>query len=588
MRRARALATALTLVVGLLGLAACGGLPSESDVQPGLALGPAPGEAFHIAYDGPTKGATQDEIVRGFLRAGAGFDDDHQVARQFLTPKLADDWEPETHVLVHAGETSFRVRDDLPDKVTVDAKAVATVDEKGYYTDLSARARWSATFTLQKIGGQWRISKLPREFGLWLSALDFERLYESFGINYVDSGSHAMVPDVRWFPTGPGLATSLARAQLQPVPDYLRGAVQTGAPSGTQMNVDAVAVENGLATVDLTVRVRDADVAHRKMLWAQFLTTLDQSPSVRAVSMKVDGSPLEVPGVPAAPTDPSQVGYSLVTGGGEPAMLREGTELTRVDATQTTLPKVYPSPSTPLPQVPIGWISLAASPDGRQLAAIGGDHKDLGRWKGSTFHLLPRFSSWLTEPSFGSRHDLWVAGLSGGRSRLWYLDTREPLTAAAPHRVRVPWLGKRQIVDFRMSRTDQRAVIVTQDPRTGNDQVAVTAVRRDRRGQPTRLTSPKRIGSTLMSVTDIVWISDRSVAVLGRTSVKERIRPFVIDIGGQLTPLNPVVGARSITATGEGGDQGILIVTDRDKVVTRAGASWPEYGTGTDVVVPGS
>lgn len=585
MRRRTLLAAVLAL---LMTLTACAGLPSESAVKPGLALGPGPGEPFRIDYDGPRAGASQNDIVRGFLRAGAGFENDHEVARQFLTARLAEKWVPERKVVVHTGETNFTVKHQPPDHVTVGVKAVATVNSQGYYTDLSASAHRSARFTLQKVEGQWRISALPKGFGLWVSALDFERLYQAFGINYIDPKTRAMVPDVRWFPTGPGLATSLARAQLEPVPAYLRGAVETGVPTGASMAVDAVAIEDGTATLDLNARARDADVEHRKMMWAQFLTTLDQSPSVRGLTIRVDDAPLEVQGLSHSPTDPSDVGYGLTAPVDQPALLRSGTELTRVDATRIDLPPVRPKSAPELPQVPIGWIGLAASPSGDQLAAIGGDHKDLGRWEGETFHMVPRFATDLTEPSFGSQNGLWVAGQAGGRSRLWVINTITAMADAVPQEVAVPWLGDRQIIDFRMSRTDQRAVIVLHDPKTDLDQVAITAVKRDRHGKPVELTPPKRIGATLISVTDVVWVSDRSVAVLGRTSTRERIRPFVIDIGGQLTPLNPVEGARSITATGQGGSQGLLVVTDRDKILTRAGASWPEYGPGTDIVVPGS
>lgn len=588
--RLRLISRLLAMLALVVGLAACGGLPSSSKVEPGLEMGAAPGDPLRYAYDGPSPDASPEQIVRGFLRAGAGFENDHEIARSFLAADVANTWKPEASVVVHAGESSMEMKAAGSSAVNVTISSVATIDGGGYYHQSVPGAHVTGHFTVERVAGEWRISALPKGFGLWLNELDLPRLYGAFSINYVDPVSHTMVPDIRWFPTGPGLATSLARAQLQPPPAYLAAAVDTGIPPGTILSVDAVSVENGLATVDLSSRALDADADHRRMMWAQFLTTLSQSPSVRRLTIQVAGAKLDLPGIPDEPSSPNQVGYPLAAPDQQPALLRVGTVLHRVNADISDLPAVpAPDGSAALPPVPVGWIDLAAPVGEPQLAAIGGDHKDLGRWEGTGFVKVPAFGTELTRPSFDSANGLWVAGHAGGASRLWTLDTTLPLTKARPRVVSVPWLGHRHIASFRMSSLDNRAVMILTDPKTGRDQIAITAVVRDAKGRAQRLTEPLLVGSTLTSVYDVVWLGDDAVAALGRSGTKEPVRPFAIDIGGDTTSLNPIEGARALTATRHGGEQGLLVLTDRGKLYTRAGASWIPYDKNvTGIVVPGS
>ena len=58
---------------------------------------------------------------------------------------------------------------------------------------------------------------------------DVPRLVQPFAVHYVSASRRATVPDVRWFPLD-RLATRLARAQLDPVPDHLVGAATTAVP----------------------------------------------------------------------------------------------------------------------------------------------------------------------------------------------------------------------------------------------------------------------------------------------------------------------------------------------------------------------
>lgn len=592
MRRRGGAAGLLVLVICLL-LTGCVGLPAGGPVTQGLRVD-APAEQPPIGVPlGPSMGESPEQIVKGFLRAGTGVENDHEIARQFLTQAQAKTWNPDRSVVVHSGESSFDLSAPSNDEITVSAPTVARLDSHGYYEQVPSGTRTQAAFTLDKVRGQWRISHLPRGFGSWLSSADFDLLYMARSVYYVSGTGRTLVPDVRWFPNTAGLATTLARATLDPVPAYLRGAVTTGAPPGTALAVDSVPVENGLATVDLSGSALGADPDHRRAMWAQFFATLTQVPGVHKVSLRVSDSRLSLPNTAAIPETLQDIGYAQPERSPTWAFLRTGTELSQVDPNRLDLSSDAPAPSNtpgskpvPLPFIPIGWISLAASPNGEQLAAIGGDHKDLGRWVRGDFYQLPKFGTEFTRPSFDNADGLWVAGKSGVRTRVWALDTSLAPDEARPQQVQAPWLSAEDVLAFRVSPGDQRAVLIAHDDKTHLDRLELTGIVRGKDGRPRRLTAPLHIAQTLTAISDLVWIDNTTLVVLGRTSTQDPLRPYILDLSGEMTALSPVPGTRSLTATGD--VQGIFVVTDRDRIYTRVAQTWLPAGTGTDLVVPGA
>ncbi|MDP2013796.1 MAG: hypothetical protein Q8L05_06180, partial [Actinomycetota bacterium] len=98
-------AAALT-AFGLL-LSGCGVLPwsltaqvpEGGSIQQGDASAANREDQFiRVIPQSPRKGMSQAEIVQGFLDASAAFEDDHAVAREFLTLKAANLWAPDSEV----------------------------------------------------------------------------------------------------------------------------------------------------------------------------------------------------------------------------------------------------------------------------------------------------------------------------------------------------------------------------------------------------------------------------------------------------------------------------------------------------------
>ncbi|NMM22796.1 MAG: hypothetical protein HHJ11_04760 [Phycicoccus sp.] len=550
-------------------------------------------QPIRVQPDGPTPGATPDQIVRGFLRAGAGasFDDDHAIARSFFSATVKDEWLPNSGVEVYADDSALKVELLTPTTVRVSASIVAEVDDAGRYRETPAGTSVKATFGMQKLEVGWRIALPPKGFGLWLSARDLDRIYRPFTIAYVSNSARAVVGDRRWFPITTGLATTLARAQLEPVPAYLTGAAHTGVPARTVLAVDAVPIQSGRALVDLSAMALTADPDQRRAMWAQFVATLMQVPLVTQVSLQVEGARLDLPGIPDDVSVLTTLGYQIDTSTSTTtAVLRAGSELSRVFADRPQdQPREPAKPATgaALPKIPAGWVSLAMSWNGQEIAGIGGDRGDLARWQGNQMFQLAQFGSGLTKPSYDSLNGLWVAGEARGATKVWVIDTAlSPVKDAKPREISAKWLDKRRVLALRVASDNQRVAMVTTDFAGADVQVMVAGIVRSGNGAALSLAAePLQVGWTLTAATDLAWADDSTLAVVGRVGSKAALAPYLVETGSKITALPPIVGPRLVTSTG--GVRGVVVIADPGKVLARAGNGWQQLQTGTDFLIPG-
>jgi hypothetical protein len=174
-----------------------------------------------------------------------------------------------------------------------------------------------------------------------------------------------------------------------------------------------------------------------------------------------------------------------------------------------------------------------------------------------------------------------------GAPRLWVIDTSgSNLAQGQPRAIDISRLGDRRIVSFRVAADDQRAAMVTTRPDGSDVQLQVAGIVRAANGTAESLAAPLRLGWTLTSASSAVWVDDDTVAVIGRVGRTEPQRPYLVAIGGASTGLQPVPDARMLTTTG--GVRGLVVVTGRGVVLTKAGNSWQPLGDGTDLVVPGA
>lgn len=353
--------------------------------------------------------------------------------------------------------------------------------------------------------------------------------------------------------------------------------------------MDSVPVEAGRAEIDLSAAVLDVSADERRAAWAQALATMRQVPDVSSVALSVSGRVLEVvsseqPGMP--PTSLGDLGYSYGTALPDWALLRTGTRLTAVDASDVTSRELVTekAPRTRLPDLAVGWSWLAASADLTDLAAVGGDRRDLHRWRAGEERAVTGIGTELVPPTYDVRGMLWAGGRdAGGRTRVWAIDAAAGLDAA-PKALDAAWLEGRTIEQVRPAPDGLRFLVVT---RSGQElQIGVSAIIRDSAGRPQALTEPWAIGGDVQEVTAAAWASNEKVALIGRRAGGTVLHPLLVAVGGPTTALATVPDARRIVATT--GERGIVVMSGDGHAYGRVGGGWQQLGQVDDVVVPGS
>ena len=119
------LAAASVALMALL-LAGCATIPSSGPVQQG---DPVPADSsvdLDIVVEGPTAGATQQQILDGFLNAAQSPRNNYQVAREYLTPTFADEWQADAGATIDVlADREVEVVDDTA--MRVDATPAASL-----------------------------------------------------------------------------------------------------------------------------------------------------------------------------------------------------------------------------------------------------------------------------------------------------------------------------------------------------------------------------------------------------------------------------------------------------------------------------
>lgn len=599
--RLRPWAGALVIVFALAG---CAGLPSSSGVMARQPITDAPYlPPANVEFYGPQDGAGPVEIVKGFLRANGGTDEDFAVAREFLTNSASQKWAPSGRVEINQGERDFSLSVVSPNHIRLTATQSAELDSDGHLKLSPAPTRRTFDIFLTKVDGQWRISGLPADFGPYLSISDFrDRAYAPYVVYLAERRTKTLVPDQQWFPRT-GITTALARAVLRGSPGWLASSQGSAPdlnqlPAGTRLAVDAVPISaDGVATVDLTGAVRQADPASRTALWAAMMATLNQVPTVHRVSLTVAGTRLDTTNLPSAPVTPADVGYTVAGSVDNGVITRVGQTLHwSSDNWSGQVPSDSKQPR--LPALTRNWYLLAGNGAGTQVAAISGDRASLGRWVGGSAEpfVVPIFGRQLTRPSFDFLDELWLAGLalsnagpdreaSSGAS-VWVMDATTPVTTARPQAVSAPWLGTDQVLSLKVAIDGQRVAMVTR-AQDGSTKLLVSFVIRDANGQATALARPVQVGQPVSSVTDVGWLDDVTLGAIGVIAGSGAPQVVEVPLSGFVNPLGAVPGASALITTGRGtGD--LFVVTNTPGVLERIGGGWRTVPGASDVLAPGS
>lgn len=556
---------ALVLAAGLL-LTGCASIPSSGPVRQGEPVASAGYDpVIRVLPHPPADGLAPSEVVRGFLAATASFEDDHAVARLYLTTEAAEHWDAAAGVTVYSDDPGVAL-DSAGATVTAAAVAEARIDRDGLLSPQAGRPI-HRPFKLTRVDGQWRISSLRP--GLLLSRSDVTRSFRAFDLYFLTPENDRLVPDPVLIPIDrPGAATSMVRALLDGPTPWLAPAVRTAFPAGTTLLVDAVPVENGAAQVDLSADALEASDADRERMAAQLVWSLTQLSEVTGVTITVEGSPLQLPGGPGEQTtaswsrfDPDAealfpAGY-LVTDGGMAEYLDR--ELTPVPGRLGSGDILLASPTA----TSAGDLFAAVSPDRSQVLLQSRYEPGVVATVASGTDFAP--------PSFDAYDRLWLTDRTGGGSLV-----RVRLPEGRVHRVTAPGLASRGVMELRAAPDGTRVAVVVNRP-DGTGRLLIARLVPEERGVV--LSALRRLELQLVDVRDVAWSTSDELIVLGRAA-DSALQPFRVGIDGSLAQAGGSLSGLVGIAAAPG--QPMLAATSDGRVWQDSGLGWRGLAEGSD------
>ncbi|SFR99445.1 Sporulation and spore germination [Agrococcus baldri] len=528
----------LIALVAVLGLVGCVAIPDAGPVVQGQVDTDQQSNDLLFLPPGPEEGATQEEIILGFLTAAINPSDDFEVAREYLSGLAAATWNPNARVIVRSGvQPEISLSGETETEASAVVSALSELDAGGALR-LTGGDRM-LEFALAQIEGEWRIVEAPE--GIVLSAYYFDQLFRAHTLSWVTPDGTRAVPEVRWFErTASTLKERIVDALLRGPSAWLAPAVTTYAAPDAAL-VGPPRITGTTMTVTLgAVQLEQLPSASLVPLAAQLARSL-QDVGVREVRVEVEGISGFISSTEAEPVDQGSVdqrplvleGDELRSVGGGTSMIDDvGPTLAEIGATSFTVGAAGGIASTGTAAT---WIVPGADPVVVS-TAVGA---------------VPTVddSGWVLLQERGAAQRL-VAWRDGERVEL----------ALPP--------GSNEIAAMELSRDGTRLAVVTSDGSTSA--VWVLAVVRDVDGRPVSLGEPYPMPGVEGAGTDITWVSPTQVAVLATDDDAAQIA--VLTIGGvseQLpTPNGPVraiVGGSEGTATlrALGAEGSLLSLRDR-------------------------
>ncbi|MEO6506086.1 MAG: GerMN domain-containing protein [Terrimesophilobacter sp.] len=558
---------ALVVAAGLL--AGCVGIPSSGPVVGGPTIDKAVGGAFIYQPEGPTTGADQEQILRGFIAAFIGPQNDYKVARQFLTTEFSGKWEPRSSVLVRSGGFSFTQVDE--NTMTYSFKTRAAVDATGSYTESSTVLPQTLTYTLTKQDKQWRISDAPS--GIVLSDGTFPNVFSPQTLYFLDPSLQHLVPDLRWFPSGTA-PTRIVNALLAGPPPWLqKGVVTSVFPDGTQLtSPKVVLVASGVAKIDLSSEALAAKDRERQLMKLQLTASLSGLASVRSIDITAEGAPYPISDSAADATQfQRQVdGRAVVMSDGQFGYYANG-KVTSIDQLSAGVLSVG-LPSAGLPSAS----PTAATVDvKRSVAAVLGTGGVYAVRAAGQKAVLVDERPGLIAPTLDGFGYVWsVPADDPAAIRVFGAD-------GAPHDLAPTLPADARIASIDVSRDNARIAVLLETD--SGPRVIVAGIIRDaaQKSVPTTLGAPiLDVVANPGAAIDATWLDELSVATL--TSVDDVATVTRYQVGGMHSSMGRPGNAIRIVG---GNDSDNLRVQGADHVINvPRGSSWSSTEVKVDFI----
>jgi hypothetical protein len=542
---------AVLAVVTALLLAGCAQIPQSGAVKDVGPITQQDGGLGPVDFlpSGPADGATQDEILRGFIQAAVAPDGDYAVAREFLSSSLQTRWNPDASVTVDTGQSS--TASGGADQKTLTITPVAFIDADGSYRQAESSSDIRQQYTFVKQKGQWRISKAPD--GVVIDNSRFLNVFSPHSLYFFSPDLNYLVPDQRWFPNSPAsLQTRIVKDVVQGPAKWLSGAYVSAFPQGSQLTSDSVTVTNGVADVDLNTAAGAADTLTLARMQLQLTESLTSVTGISGVRISIEGVQRPVASsLPNPEQDPQVDANALVMRGGKFGLL-SGSSVTEIPGVSSKVE------------------SLSAT-----AATLSADHRTAAVLASGAVYAV---RSTVDAPTAVDSRPNLIAPTLDPSGYVWSASATSPdaLIATGPTDgpvvLNVGWPDARSIAAMAMSRDGTRLAALVKTE-TGTH-VMVAGVVRSAAGRPESVDTPTDLGPVSGgSAVSLSWVDDLDVAVLvagavGSSSID------VQSIGGQSQTQGGPADAVGIGPVGS--TPGFWVLTSSGSLQWPRGTGWQQ------------
>jgi hypothetical protein len=579
MRRTTSVVVAAVAALAcVVGLGACAQIPTSGPVRVSTVDGQAQAD-LSLLPQGPTPGAEPNLIVEGFLRAAVAATTspkEYQTAREFLTEDTAGTWDPDASVRVvreppipEPFETGTDIEGAETLEVVVRATTIATLDTAGAYTEVADPRKVGYTFTLTKVGEEWRISGLDN--GVLVPANLFANQFRATRLYFPAEGgddTKSLVPDLRWFPRHSWRRDAVQELLAGP-PEWLQGATRSLFPEGTQLVSPTIQEADGdePVAVRLSEQMSSATATQRALIAAQISATFSEGAGRTVpVDLFSDTSRLAVDAVKV------NLPATIVQ-----AIFLKDDQLYRIG--EDGRPAEH---DLPVDLSAIEPTALAVSPATTPIVVRDGTDR-IVNVSGNDEDAPDRIIEGpdLAAPSVDKFGNTWT---SGGTN-----DLRVLPASGAEVTVPAEWLGGRKVLSVSVSPEGSRIAVVSHAP--SGTQVQVAGIVRNDDDVPVGLAPPVTVAGPVDGVEEARWSGLTTLSLLTRdgdgvSGVWTAGVGGQPGAGGQSRQLPGLTDVRQLAAGVT--DQGMLVITEDGNLEHEETGVWqPLIGDVDLVAYPG-
>ncbi|MBA2698764.1 MAG: GerMN domain-containing protein [Nocardioidaceae bacterium] len=568
------------VVLAAVTMAGCVSIPTDSSISRGRDVGVRDEPQLNSNLPpGPASGASREDIVAGFFDAMLAYPRQDALAREFLTQRAAEEWTPDQSLVVYDDQEVT----DGPDRVTVQALRLGTLDSRGAWTSSTpATSKVNVSLRTELVDGQWRIENPP--VGTYIDADYFDRYLEPFSLYFFDPTETILTPDPIYLPLGESTLALLVEDLLRGPSLRLAGIVSTAAPRGLTVAGAVTLSTTGRAQIPLSSQAREMSGNQRRLLAAQLTWTLKPLTEVESIVLTVDGKRIEVPGSGAAfgidafsGYDPAGFGASLRQLFG---LSSRGLVTVSVDGTSPVTGSIGRGHNDAR--------SGAVEPSGDRAALVDavGHRLVVGEVStaGTGTSVWFRNGTDLLRPSWDIHHVLWVVDATAQGAAVY------TLTAGRSRRVEVAGISGETVLGFAVSRDGARlAAIVRERDKT---KLLISIIdRSSERPADVDLSAAEEVEGpdvTFSGTDNVTWLSPTSVAVLANDDGGD-LQPFEVRIdGSNLSTFDGFLPIRPVTiAAAPNPDVPLVVGSSNARLYLRSPeAGWAAYSQQAKVRQP--